>query len=202
MTSYSLYRQLHKLPLSVFIDVSCDGDLSPLCYQGEAPENVLLATWLMLVEQYGEMMGGAESDMKHTLQVEILRLQHKMTNSRKMLEILVDYPVPQFALAVNSMLKTSFAFNRHYPEQYEQDLKGAYSCTKEMEMKLELKTEALQAMAEKEAKEGGRPDRTYYEKILINLSDWKGRTIEESVSTSKFCIMVQQYNAYVQRQKK
>lgn len=197
--SFVLYRDIHRLPLSVFIDAAVDEDLTVLCVKGEAPLESLQAKWRELIEQYADAIGaGLGEGVKRALLVEIKRLEVRVNACQRLLVVLQDYYIQEFAESVCKMLRVQYAFDQNDNEAYDKDIQRAWSDTKSLDLKLTLKRDVWEAM-EEENKEG-KVSRDYFMRILLNLADWKTRDIRDDITTAAFCHLVKQYGEYVSRQ--
>lgn len=82
-----LYRSIHELPLSLFIDCFCDGKFDSLIINGQPTELELNEVWADILQQYTELIGGSDVRSKiHNIK-QIARLESKLLRIESLLRI-------------------------------------------------------------------------------------------------------------------
>ena len=92
LTPLRLYRSIYELPLSIFIDCYCDANYSGLVINGDATEQELAEVWQDLLQQYTELIGGREVQSKITQLSSIIKLEFKLRNIEKVLQMISMVP--------------------------------------------------------------------------------------------------------------
>ena len=92
-TSYELYRDLKELPLSAFIEASCNENLQALIKKGEdVPIEALQTRWDELFTAYIEIIGGEEVQDKLRLVATMNELSFKVERIGSLLDVLSVAP--------------------------------------------------------------------------------------------------------------
>lgn len=197
--SYSLCPSIHKLPLSAFVDGVVDGDLSGLVVKGEPPAEAVRERWETLLEQHSEAMGrGAEGKVMHNLWMEVVRLESRLSVLPGYLDVIEGVYCPWLNGQINTLLNTAYRFDVTDFDAYEADIQGARTQLSSLAFKLERKRQEYEAMNKTEG--GLLPTREYYAIILSNLSDWKGRHIDDNIMTFQFCHLVTEFGRHIDRE--
>jgi hypothetical protein len=186
-----LYRNINETPLSVFIAVSCDGNLKALIkptHKEEVPESLLLNTWQELSAQYSEQMGDHEQKMFLTLFKEINKITATIHQVHLLVDVLRKYHVDEFTAELNKTLHTKFKFDYRFPEDYDRDLNRCLKRVKELDLRLEIKRKDFEVLSAKLEKQNNnaRPGREYFIRILMTLSDYAKRPITEDITVYEF----------------
>ena len=186
-SSYTLrYHHIKELPLSVFVEILCENNLSLL---GDAPLDQLIKNWQVLSEQYNEAIGGASGIAKMQKVIKILLLKSKINRGGILLNSL-------------AMLPTEYAFKECYtfgymlpnmafiPENIQRLAKVFNGYLKRDLFELKMMSEGV-----KEKEEYKKPVRTDFIDTIITLQDHFKLNIDfDRVTTEMYCAYVTRYN--------
>ena len=210
-----LYQNIHKLPLEKYIDCICDNNLYALVISGTPTIEELQATWEEIKQQVSEIGGSDTHSLLRSLYKEVnaLRVQYSyIINTIEALRLVQDhiinksYDVHQSIFVkqkelcneLNTQLKSSFKFNIWDEVAYYRDLSGCVTRSGSIKIKLDLRTMAYEQVRIK-AQEGGKETkitRSYFDKVLINISQYAKYELTESITVSKFYERIKRYTEH------
>ncbi len=200
-----IYRDIYRLPLSRFIDVVVDGDLTALVISGEPSEADLLAALENITVEYNDAMSA--DNPKELRKVGLMKgvtiIEARAAALEEMLKLLALYRVDQFIKEINRVLQCSLKFSAEDPAEYDRDLKRAQTRLKGLRLRAKIDTDKLEAFAT-EAEKGNpmKADRQFFERVLINLSDHaKIELSADRITVFQFTERVRRYNKYFETQK-
>jgi hypothetical protein len=201
ITQPVLYRSIHKLPFSVFVDAICDGELSGLLISGEATQQQLTAVWEDLLMEYQDVIGGDENEYINDLYKRAYKDEILFLHIDTILSVMQERYVPKFANYLRQFVAPDLKFDVTDPEGYERDLKR---CTVRLPAKKLILQETLKELEDELNRRASgsteKPKRDYYTKVLINLSDHAGYAVKEhDITVYEFCERVRRLNAYIQK---
>lgn len=195
----NIYRSITTLPLNRFIDVVVDGNLYALV---ETPDNHtvtiedLTVVWSGILSEYTEAIGNAE--YKHYVSVykELSAIKLKYSLIIQAIDILKTGVYSKIICDfLNSELKCNCVFNYKDEKSYINELDKCFRRSKSIKIQIDLKQLQFDAVASKH-KEGKKPDRKYYDAVLISLSDHAKYEIRDDITVSKFCERINRLNKH------
>jgi len=196
------YQHINQLPLNKFIDVVVDGNIYALVISGDPTKDQLLQAWNDIVLQFADAIKDQESRLffQKERELNIIRLtHHQILECIKLLERIY---AKQFADMLNRLLGSSFKFNVLTAQEYDKELRAAYSRSKGIKIDMNLKEMAYEKMKQKFEETGKKPTREYYQGVLITLSDYARYPIlETTITVYEFCERIRRIN-YINDQQK
>lgn len=195
--SFNIYRSIHKLPLSVFIDVMLDKKLEALIIDGEPSKEELKKAWDIIIEEYADVNNKVDVNKEVKIYKRIVRLQFVIAGVELLLPVLEMVFVKQFAERLRDLIGRELLFNE---ESYESDLKISRVVLGTSKQELKLEKIQLHGLEEKvEDKE--ELSREYFSEMLLNLSDHAGYELkEEAITVYKFLERVKRLSDHIKRQ--
>lgn len=190
-TSQILFHHIKDLPLSIFINCSCDNDLSQL---GTGTDKELQDAWDVLQEQYNEAIGGSDIISKIGNVKQIYVLQNKVLLCETLIKVLniapneatfkllytMDYLLPNYEYSLENISHVLTAFEGWVKRDY-MELQGAIT-------QLEADTKGNES----------KPTRDNFIKMIVAIAEqFKVVINEDKISTLKFCIFMNRYNEVV-----
>lgn len=201
--SLSLYLNITELPLKNYIEGTVNGNVSAIIKTGvcDDPEK-LLAAWHDIRQQYAEVIGDQETKLFLSLYKEINRLAISIEQVKMLVQTLQKYYTKQFADGLNRVLGTSFAFDIEDRETYDKDLQRCLNRSKGYQVQMELKMAQFKAVQEKQQTPGQEASISYYQSVLITLSDHAGYRVDDSITVFEFCDRIKRLNKAMEDAKK
>ena len=194
-----MYRTVHELPLTVFIDCYCDGDYTGLAISGSPTHEELVEVWDDLNKQYTEIIGG--ESVKNRLRS--VKDYYKLSTKLQLAEILLTtldrvqneelynqlftfgYNIPKKPFSPENLSKTIKMFIGYY--------------------KLD-KVRAVNQEESVKAKSGDdkKASRNDFTKTLNSISiAFKMPSLQiDKLTTAQYCNYVVQYRDYCEEVKK
>lgn len=195
------YTSITELPLSKFIEVYVDNNLYALVIEGEADLEKLNEAWNVIVEQYNAALGDEEQKMYQLLLADLTNLTIDYTIINELVQVLVLRYHKPFADEINSILRTSFAFNWDKPEQYREELKRCERRSNSIKTQIKLKQAEFDSIekrvTDKNENPNSKPSREYFISVLINLSNHSKYQISENINVYEFCTRIRNLNEYL-----
>lgn len=173
------------LPLTIFIDIMCDGDHSRL---GEGDTE---AAWDAIRAEYDSLIGGASYSKTVSLLQEINYLAAKYDLITEVLNIMQRYYLPIFGeiLAKYNLRYTWVGISE---ENYLQNIEHARSRIKTWVVKLRAKEKEWEELSS--ASDDAQVDREYFEDWLIGMSKDQGYHLKASdLTVFQFAILMKNY---------
>lgn len=212
----NIYRSIYTLPLRVFRLCVVDKDLKGLVISGNATAEALTAAWNNILLEYAEAIGEGEYKIYISLYREvsalkndydfILNLIEGMRTSQRLYNEFAGFDVLQdeviksqksIAKKLNAALRLTCSFNPKDEATFQEELNKCTRRTSGLKMKLDVKTITYNALKKKD--EGGEKsamDHSWFDNVLVTISDYAKYDIDENISVSKFCERIKRYNAY------
>lgn len=195
------HSSIDTLPLCRFIDCIVDNNLAALVITGEPNYNELRRAWSNILGEYSDAVGNAEYRVYVSVFKEVTELELKLSAITSAIDILRQGIYSRYLCdALNKDLRASFRFNYKDPASFQAEVEKAYRRSKAIKVQLDLKEMHLRSLEAKHT-DGKRPDRRYYDAILVSLSDFAKYEITESITVSKFCERLKRYNAHCEQLK-
>lgn len=186
--SLNMYQNIHKLPLTVFIDVLVSKDLTLLITQGIATEEQLLAQWELLYSEYIDAISGPEMIGKMETLKDSALVQSKISRGKLILDIIstlpddrliellysFNYPLPQFNGSNHELVINTFI------AYYKNDFMN------------------LQIMADQpDSKEVVTIDYNYFMSTIVDMNvGMKSNININELSVGAYCAYVNKYRQY------
>lgn len=92
LTPLKLYRSIHELPLTIFIDCLCDAEYNKLIINGQPTESEFTEVWQDLFQQYTELIGGKSVENRLKTLKQQNKLETKLTIIHNLLEVIQVLP--------------------------------------------------------------------------------------------------------------
>lgn len=209
-----LYQNIHKLPLSRYRDCICDNNLYALVIEGTPTPEELTECWENIKAQVAEVSGNNSHSFIKSLYKEVIELQLRYNDIISTIEQLRllqthfinrSYDVPQYlfdkqkdlAKKLNKEVNSSFAFNIFDEEKTYRELDGCVTRAGSLKIKLDLRTMAYEAERKKiTSDKGEKLTHEYFDKVLINISDYAKYEIHEDITVAVFYERVRRYTDY------
>ncbi len=213
LKSWSIYRSCRELPLSRFIDISFELNLSLLdknydlktdTSPNRIPSEFLIAVWSEINLEYTELMdnGNMKSLLVATAEIELLKMNFNIITSA--VEVLKEQHVPEL-VEILKECGYNFPFNPNEPIKYQKDLGRVLTQAKALIVQIRIKEGDAHSLAPKEnnAVQTSRDDWT---DSLIALSDDAGYPIEPAKITvyeyaTRYHNLIKKFNARIQNAK-
>lgn len=185
------YKDIHRLPLNLFINVAVDSDFASLIISGSPKDDDLENAWKEIVNQYNDCLARLDHKMMRTISIyrSAVYTDFKINAVESFIQILKEVYVKKMADEVNKLMLTNFKFDVHNQKDYDNDIKRVAQRLRGLKIQLKIDQSKVEAW-NKEIKENetSTPDREYFSKILINLSDYAGYQIrEDQITVFEFC---------------
>jgi hypothetical protein len=191
------YQTIAELPLSEFIKVAVDGNLSALIISGFPTEQQLRKAWEDISSDYADMIGDHEARLYFQLTRDLTVMTITLNQIEHLVKLLSDYRYPPMEKMLNDILRTRF----HFTENRKAELKKCLAMSKGISLKKDLKEMQLAGMRTKFEKEETAPTREYFQAILITLSDFAKYHISEHITTYEFCERIHRLNKALETKK-
>lgn len=190
-----LYQNIHKLPLSVFIDCLVDNDYEKLIIEGEATHVELFNHFETLYMQYIEAAGGKDAVNKLYKTGRLVTLRMQTGLFAQVQEALKQYPTEE-------MFMLLYDFPQYNPPLMDYSVGNIEKVLKPMiaEWKSDLVDLAnLEAAQPKEETKDDNPgySHTYFMTAITGIEHALKVYIPENITVGKFCSWVVRYKEYV-----
>lgn len=175
--------------------------MAALVIIGEPDYTELRRAWSNILGEYSDAVGNAEYRIYVGVFKEVTELELKMNAIMAAIDVLRMGVYSRYLCdALNKDLRASFRFNYKDPASFQAEVEKAYRRSKAIKLQLDLREMHLRALEAKHT-DGKKPDRRYYDAILVSLSDHAKYEITESITVSKFCERLKRYNAHCEQLK-
>ncbi len=182
------HNSLHKLPLSIFLDCYCDGNLQALIIEGEVDDYVLTDTWMNLQEEYVNALGNSEQRLFLKLLKEVNVLVATLNQIKILLPTLRLYYAVQLAKKLNKLLLIETNYMPTDWVAYNKQLDAAENKIAGVEMQMELKQHALEELTKKMNKvQGEKPTRSYFARLMNAMEEHFQIQVNEDITMTRFC---------------
>lgn len=193
--SWSIFRDIHEMPLARWIALTVDGYEGAVVKSGNPPRHELLEAIHNLRTQYADAIGDGEYRLYCNLIKEITELELTLTQIDSLVGTLRNAYTPVLAGALNRLLRTSFTFDITRLEDYDRNLDRCLNRAKGYKISVDLKKASLAAIEKKHKNAGATPTREYYESVLITLEDEAKFPLDpESLTVWQYCERLRRYN--------
>jgi hypothetical protein len=189
-----LYHSINQLPLSKFIELQVDDNLSALIISGLPTLLELQIAKAQIEAEYADAMGDHEHKLYLALYKDITFLSITLSQIEMLIECLHQIYYEPFVKKLNGLLFTNYVFDWSNPDAYHNLLKGCFNRSRGYKLDLDLKIMEFDAIRKKN--EGSAPTREYFQRILIIISDHAHYPIQDSVTVFEFCERLKRWNAY------
>lgn len=215
LTPLKLFQDIHNMPLARYIDCVCDNNLYALIITGNPSTEQLQTAWENIKEQVAQIGGSDQHNLLRTLYKEVCELQlhyHEILTIIDSLKLTLaacinrSYDLPamvfekqkEYHRLLNKYLQSNFKFNIWDHEQYYRELNGCLTRAGSIKIKLDLRMMAYEQVKSKVEKSGTgeKLTRAYFDRLLINISDYSKYEINEEITVSKFYERVKRYTEY------
>lgn len=189
--SLNTYQSIHKLPLTIFIDILSTQNYELLIINGNCSPDELKPIWEQLYNDYAVAIGGKEFEDKLFSVKDTVIFQSRIQRARNILEVIkvkpneqlfkllydFDYPLPILEYSTDSLNKVLKTFIAHY----KRDL-----------IELQQMATTLENTGNDVAM-----DYNYFVNIIVDMSTAFKMSINiNELSVGQYCIFVQKYKAY------
>lgn len=188
-TSFELYRDLKELPLSAFIEASCNENLKVLIKSGEPPLEALQTRWDELFTAYIEIIGGEEVQDKLRLVATMNELSFKVERIGALLDVLSVAPT-------EGLFEQLYTFGYSLPRMEFSDA-SIKTLGKIITGYMKRDVVEVQILGDRLKKETGeikkQTEADFYA-LIVEISDMFKITLKESeTSTMAFAMYVNKY---------
>lgn len=189
-TSFELYQDLKSLPLSVFIEVSCNENLKALIKAGEdAPIEALQTRWEELFTAYIEIIGGEEVQDKLKLVATMNELSFKVERIGALLDVLSVAPT-------EGLYEQLYTFGYSLPRMdfSEASIKALGKIITGYMKRDVVEVQILSERLKKETGEVKKQTEADFYALIVEISDMFKITLnEKETSTMAFAMYVNKY---------
>ena len=188
-TSYELYPDLKSLPLSAFIEASCNENLNALIKSGEPPLEALQTRWDELFTAYIEIIGGEEVQDKLRLVATMNELSFKVERIGALLDVLSVAPT-------EGLFEQLYTFGYSLPrmEFSEASIQTLGKIITGYMKRDVVEVQILGDRLKKETGEIKKQTEADFYALIVEISDMFKITLKESeTSTMAFAMYVNKY---------
>jgi len=207
-SQWTAYQNISELPLYLFIDASVDDKISGLVKTGFPTEMEIQGIWQEIMIQFNEAMGDNESRRIFSL--------HKQIKSKDVTRDLINkalfmlrHPdrltpkgIAKFEKFLNDTLYSNIVLDLEDKDEYEDQLQVFKNMAASITLAIDMHMIEYKALKDKKKSVGQKPDRIYYQTVLLNLSDHAGYEVTDKISTFEFCERFRRLNNFIDRNKK
>lgn len=189
-----LCTSLHDLLLIDFIKCACNQEYEVLIRQGVPSEEQLMDCWIGLLSEFYRLSGASDVEKRNEDMAKLERHNTKIVAVTAIIEALRLEYNESLVAELRDTWEYGHAFT---PESIEKDLKKVEVNLKNEHMRLEMARIAYKK--EKPETEGQKQSEDDYYRLLIQLSDYKGHSINldaNKLSAYEFAIRVGEYKKY------
>lgn len=199
-STYQLHDSTDSLMLDKFIRCLCDSDFRALIIEGEPPIAEIEKAWFGVYSKYIDLCQTTDLKYSLRLQNDVIVLGAKMERIR----LALTYLQVQFDDEMIQALR-DYGYNRPYnwddQPSFLADLKWVAERSKKLRLKADLKEAELKAY--QDSQKGEAPDRVYFTKILMRLSDHAGYGLKATeITVTEFAVRKQEYLDHLERHQK
>lgn len=201
-----MYRRISDLPLRNFIDVTINGNLSALIISGFPAEQELIEARQEIEFQFHDALGNEAykqyvnqlrtiTDLKVTYnQIQICVKQLCDILEGGVVTPEIEDMEKYYQYELNKLLKVNFVFDRTDRERYLQTLNRCVNRSKGIKIDLDIKLQNFEAL--EKAHETAEPiDGSYFQAMLITLSDAAGYHLSDGITVLEFCERIKRLNS-------
>jgi hypothetical protein len=208
--SAKYYQSISNLPLNRYKDCLLNENLSALIISGQPTGQQLTEAWGKISQEYADAMG----DHEYKLYLKLFKDVHLINATIEQvkicvtqLEVVLVLPdsIPEKAMyrdfyskEVNGLLLTQFFFDFNNIETYRKNLQRCLNRSKGIKLELDMVMARYEAIKQK-YEEGKKPDETYFDAILITLSDAAGYHLTDGITVFEFCERIKRLNDAAKR---
>lgn len=188
-TSYELYPDLKSLPLSAFIEASCNENLKALAISGEPPTEALQTRWEELFTAYIEIIGGEEVQDKLRLVATMNELSFKVERIGALLDVLSVAPT-------EGLFEQLYTFGYSLPrmEFSEASIQALGRIITGYMKRDVVEVQILSERLKKETGEVKKQSEADFYALIVEISDMFKITLnEKETSTMAFAMYVNKY---------
>lgn len=199
-----MYRHISECPLYLFIDALVDEKIHSIVVSGNPDEQQIGQAWAELLMQFHESMGDNESRMFFSLHKQILQKEIDLKQVSLALAMLagdnenVPCFIPQLLTFLNELFYSNLELYPDDPEDYYHKLNIFRNKSASIRMNIDMKRIQYDSISDKRKGAGQKPDRPYFQTILLNLSGWRQYEINDRISVFEFCELVNRLNKYLE----
>lgn len=199
-SSSTIYRHINEIPLYIFIDALVDDKIHGLVVAGHPTEDELYAAWADLMIQYNEGLGDNESRLFFSLHKQILGKEITLQQVDFAIEVLRGVFVPEVLTFLNGVFFTCIEYDPLDEDDRDRKLTVFRNQKASIRMAIDMKRIQYDAIKKKKS-EGGKPDRTYFQTILLNLSDYAKYEINDKITVFQYCERLRRLNKFLEQEK-
>lgn len=197
---YRLNDSTDTLILDRFIRCLCDSDFRALVIEGEPPVAEIEKAWFGIYSKYIDLCQTTDLKYSLRLQNDVIVLSAKLER----IKLAITYLQVQFDEEMIQALR-DYGFNRPYnwddQAAFIADLKWVAQRSMKLRLKADLKEAELKAY--QDSQKGEAPDRIYFTKILMRLSDHAGYGLKSTeITVTEFAVRKQEYLDHLERHQK
>lgn len=200
----TVFQSISELPLYLFIDAIADDKISGIIKSGYPAPEQLEAAWQEILLQYNEAMGDGESRLFFSLHKQILQKEITLRQVRLALEMLTEPErltpkgILKFQDFLNGIFFSTVQIDPEDPDDYQDKLQVWKNQSASIMLAIDLKRIEYDAIKNKKKSEGQKPDRAYFQTILLNLSDYVKYEVDDKISVFEFCERIRRLNNFLE----
>lgn len=199
------YRSITELPLNKFIDCLVNDNLAALVISGFPDQVTLSNAWTGIQYEYADARG----DSEFKVYVQLLREAAGKKNDLnriyiaiKELSVILEFEPKSdeiiamrdhYAQQLNDLVTSRFTFDFNDPDKYVANLQRCYTRSGGLKISLGLLAAKLEAI-ERKFGEKSKTDASYFQALLITLSDAAGYVIKDDITVFEFCERIKRLN--------
>lgn len=200
-SSWIVYRHISEIPLYLVIDALVDGKIHGIVVSGHPPEKEVEAAWADLVVQYNEGLGDSESRLFFSLHKQILQKEITLQQVELAITMLRGSHAPELLEFLNGVFFTQVRIDETDAEDRERKLNVFKNQKASIRMAIDMKRIQYDAIKRKKQSAGNRPDRAYFQTMLLNLSDFAKYEVTDRISTFQYVERVRRLDKFLQKVK-
>lgn len=193
------YTSISELPFRKFVDVVVDNNLMALTKAGFPDINDLKHAWQFIISEYSDAIADAHNKLYFQLKRDLTIMAITKSQVENLVKLLSVFKYKKLEAELNNLLNTKFTFS---DDTREKDLKRCLAMLKGHEIKMEIKEQNLRALDKNHEDTFKKPDREYFQGVLITLSDHAKYPITDGITTYEYCERLKRFIAYCETSKK
>lgn len=194
------YRNINELPLYAFIRADVDDDLQALVITGSPTEKELEKAWADISGEYHDAIGDTKTIQRLFIFKELSLMALQLQGIYILIDGIKHRYHPFFHDELNKQLECDIQWDHTDIDAHFKAILRYHKRTGAIKRQIALKTVEYESM--KQGAVGPKATRSYYESILITLSDFAKLPITDQISTFTYCERVRRLNEYVRKSKK
>lgn len=193
-----IYRDINSLPLYLFIDCMVDDKIHSLVISGNPTPEELQDAWADILMEYNEVMADNEGKLFFSLHKQILQKEIELRMIDHALFVLKSEYIPRLVDTLNKLFSSGILLDPTDQDDYHNKLQIFRNLKASILMNRDMKRIQYEAIQAKRSQSSQRPDRRYFQTILLNLSDYVKYEVDENISVFTFCERFRRLNKFLE----